>query len=90
MTAIPTTAGPDTVCVCGHWWEEHAEGDIETDGSTDICGGCDAAGLPLAAILHDFAFDSAENTPTAIADRGGDPDRWPQWVKDTLAMETPR
>lgn len=78
MTTIPTKAGPDTVCACGHWWEEHDNG--------GPCGGCDAASAgtmdtaeDLAA--HVFEFWPEYNTPEAIADRGGDPDYWPEWVK---------
>ena len=76
---IPTEAGPDTICICGHWWEEHTH---EIDDMA--CGGCDAAGLDLDAIEHEFIFEPAENTPEAIADRGGDPEAWPQWVKDAI------
>lgn len=78
--SAPTKAGPDTVCVCGHWWEEHY---WPADGEPAGCAGC-AAGH-LGGAEHGFEFDPAENTPAAIADRGGDPDYWPQWVKDALA-----
>jgi hypothetical protein len=72
MTAqIPTTAGPDTVCACGHWWEEHFDGML-------VFADCAAPHCVCAR----FEFDPAANTPDEIADRGGDPDAWPQWVKD--------
>ena len=66
----------DTICTCGHWFEEH-----DTAG----CSGCDAAGLEMAAIEHKFTFDAEASSPEAIADRGGDPSKWPQRVKDHFA-----
>ena len=75
----PTGAGPDTVCICGHWWEEHS---IEIDDMS--CAGCDASGADLDVIEHEFVFDPEMNTPEMIADRGGDPECWPRWVKDAL------
>lgn len=67
----------DTVCQCGHWFEEHGP----------ECAGCDAGGhLDCTA----FVFDPAENTPEAIASRGGDPAYWPQHVKDAAAGVTER
>jgi len=65
--SIPTKAGPDTVCRCNHWWEEHLDG--------CAAPGCECPG---------FVFDPAANTPDAVADRGGDPDYWPHWVKEAL------
>jgi hypothetical protein len=78
---IPTTAGPDTICVCGHWYEEHY---LPSDGDPAGCEGCFAARFGDAA-EHGFEFDPEENAPTAIANRGGDPTAWPQWVKDATA-----
>lgn len=70
----------DTICICGHWFEEHH---LEIDDMA--CAGCDAAGLDLDAIEHEFVFDPEQSTPEAIADRGGDPELWPQRVKDYFA-----
>lgn len=66
----------DTICTCGHWFEEHSDGG---------CAGCDAAGLELDMIEHAFEYDAEASTPESIADRGGDPGRWPQRVKDYFA-----
>jgi|SRR5579864_3029842 len=65
--------GPDTTCICTHWFEEHA-------GRHFACSspGCDCPG---------FEYDDEGSTPEAIADRGGDPELWPQWVKDYWAAE---
>jgi hypothetical protein len=71
--SVPTKPGPDTICTCGHWWEEHRKGE---------CGGCQAGGILNP--VHPFVLDPDETTAEAIADRGGDPDRWPKWVKDDL------
>lgn len=79
---IPTKAGRDTVCECGHWWEEHIE---PRDGNAPLCEGCVAGRLGGAE--HGFVFDPTYNTPDEIADRGGDPERWPQWVKDHYGPE---
>jgi hypothetical protein len=79
---IPTKAGRDTVCVCGHWWEEHNE---PNGGDVASCEGCHAG--RLGGVEHGFEFDPAGNTPDMIADRGGDPAAWPQWVKDHYGPE---
>ena len=76
-TRHPTIAGvqvpiADTVCECGHWYDEHdcAMGD---DPIADAwCGACDC---------NTFRFSEAASKPEAIADRGGDPDLWPEHVK---------
>lgn len=81
----PTEAGPDTVCECGHWFEEHAEGDMDEPWSKDICAGCDAAGHEVDVIVHDFKFDPEQNTFDMIVDRGGSPEKWPAWVKERAA-----
>jgi hypothetical protein len=89
---IPTKAGPDTVCVCGHWYEEHEprRAISDLDGSVTFhydqrmnCEGCDAGGTLFCT---QFTFDPEANTPEAIADRGGDPEFWPQWVKDEIEV----
>lgn len=57
----------DTICdECDHWFEEHDEG-----------GKCRA---PDCACME-FNYGDGANTPEAIADRGGDPERWPEHVK---------
>lgn len=66
----------DTICACGHWFEEHSD---------EACGGCDASGAELDVIEHVFEYDAEQSTPEAIANRGGDPDLWPQRVKDHFA-----
>lgn len=73
MTSSPSEAGPETICVCNHWFEEH---------NADGCVGCDVGGQDFGVSLHEFKFDPEGNTPDEIADRGGDPAVWPQWVKD--------
>jgi hypothetical protein len=65
----------DTICECGHWYDEH-------DGC--YCAGCDVGGL--CDPDHFFLADPEASTPEAIADRGGDPDCWPEHVK--RAVET--
>lgn len=74
---IPIEAGPDTICACYHWFEEH-------EGS--FCYGCSVINRANNPVNdeHFFEFWPAYNTPEEIADRGGDPDKWPQWVKDAL------
>lgn len=59
---IPTKAGRDTVCECGHWWEEHIE---PRDGNAPLCEGCVAGRLGGAE--HGFVFDPTYNTPDEIA-----------------------
>jgi hypothetical protein len=39
----------DTVCDCGHWFEEHSE-----EGG---CAGCDAGGHSLVLIEHPFSMN---------------------------------
>lgn len=56
----------DTICECNHWYEEH---DVGTE-----------CGAPLCQCLG-FVADPALSTAEAIADRGGDPDQWPDHVK---------
>ncbi len=78
--AIPTNAGPDTICECSHWYEEHQDWDNgEPSGPALDCG---APGCSCTT----FVFSAAETSPGAIADRGGDPERWPPWLKDHLAQ----
>jgi hypothetical protein len=56
----------DTVCECGHWYEEH-----------EVCGPCNAPGCECAMHLA----DPNESTAEAIAWRGGDPSAWPEHVR---------
>jgi hypothetical protein len=35
-------------------------------------------------IAHAFEFHPPYNTPQEIADRGGDPAYWPEWVKEAF------
>jgi hypothetical protein len=67
---IPTQAGPDTICECGHWYEEHHE-------SAGINIGCLAPECPCQA----FVFSAEETNPEMIFDRGGASWAWPDWVK---------
>lgn len=82
LTHVPDEAGPDTVCRCGHWFEEHF------DGEPAGCAGCEAPHPHDDAYQHGFEFDPEENTPDAIADRGGDPELWPEWVKVAYGHST--
>ena len=43
-------------------------------------GACFAPGCECAA----FDYSESESTPEAIADRGGDPELWPERVKRAL------
>jgi hypothetical protein len=68
----------DTICTCGHWYEEH-------DHAKE-CAAC--ANNPYIADYQPctgFIYDAKASTPEAIADRGGDPELWPQRVKDALS-----
>lgn len=62
----------DQICQCGHWYEEH---------TGDGCDGCE----PGTLRAHLFRFSTENSAPEAVADRGGDPDAWPQHVKDHFA-----
>ena len=73
----------DTICTCGHWYEEHND-DLPS------CAGCDASGGDDDLDLHAFDYDAEGSTPEAIADRGGDPELWPQRVKDYFAEQERR
>jgi hypothetical protein len=59
----------DTICACTHWFEEHAD-----DGE------CMAPNCTCT----EFSYSATLSTPEAIADRGGDPECWPQRTKDAL------
>jgi predicted nucleic acid-binding Zn-ribbon protein len=63
----------DTICKCGHWYEEHDPGDAECCAPECTCS--------------TFAYSAEESTPEAIANRGGDPELWPQRVKDALGAQ---
>lgn len=68
----PDAAGipqEDQICACGHWYDEHKPG--------LWCAGCEA--------YCKFEYGPEQNTPEAIADRGGEPRLWPQHVKDYFA-----
>ena len=60
----------DTICTCVHWYEEH--------GHT----GCMAPDCSCEG----FTYSAELSEPEAIADRGGDPELWPQRVKDALGV----
>jgi hypothetical protein len=66
-----TSATPiqDTICECVHWYDEHDYG-TECQAPDCTCGR--------------FLMSPALSTPAAIADRGGDPDLWPEHVKRAL------
>jgi hypothetical protein len=83
LLPIPTKAGPDTICECYHWFEEHQrwEGSPvrEPVGPARDCGapGCECP---------KFKFCPKANTIKEIADRGGDPDKWPMWMKQRTGL----
>ena len=52
----------DTVCECGHWFEEHHP----------EFGDCDAC--PTDSPCDTFTYSPEENAPWAIADRGSGPE----------------
>jgi hypothetical protein len=69
------------------WYSGDIEG-AHLDGEDRVCScghwhdehgpkgcGCGCSG---------FVYDPAQNTPTAIADRGGDPELWPEHIKRAL------
>lgn len=60
----------DTICECGHWHDEH-------DADEHDAGACGAPACECSA----FRFSERESMPDAIADRGGDPAKWPAHVK---------
>lgn len=82
----------DQVCECGHWYGEHVAADAEGPA---CCEGCHIAlegWTPeelkgVVPVEHEFKFSAEFNTPEAIADRGGDPEKWPQHVKDYFERE---
>ena len=60
----------DTICVCGHWFEEHRNG---------VCDGCGSlwedTNVPLSDaewFCKGFAYSDEWNTPENIANRGGE------------------
>lgn len=62
----------DTICECGHWYDEH-DCEMGADPVIDAwCGAC---------ACESFRFSESASTPEAIADRGGDPEQWPEHVK---------
>ena len=75
----------DTICICGHWFEEHLDA---TGNESGECAGCDAGDMPEEDITHAFQYDPEMNTAEAIADRGGDPDKWPVWMKGYVNADT--
>lgn len=94
MTTIPLE---DQVCKCGHWYDEHTRPDARSATQfAPYCEGCWQVITPQGAFgtdvdlkaaigvghEHEFIFSEENSTPEAIADRGGDPDQWPQHVKD--------
>lgn len=68
----------DTVCRCGHWHDEHAHGGACVSCAANVNAGdfTSCAG---------FEADPEQSTPEAIADRGGDPEKWPDHVKRAVA-----
>lgn len=67
----------DTVCQCGHWYEEHT-----TRGGACFAPTCEEIGC-----CSKFTYDPNQNTIQDIADRGGDPDKWPKWMKQAIKEE---
>lgn len=61
-----TSAVENTVCICGHWYEEHTD---QPEGM--ICAGCDAAGFDEETIVHAFQHDP-EETPRRLAESADD------------------
>lgn len=71
----------DTVCVCGHWYEEH---DLPLGGAPS-----DAFCAAPGCSCESYEYSPSASTPSAIADRGGDPDLWPDHVKQAFKEDTP-
>jgi hypothetical protein len=67
----------DTICECGHWYDEH---DCERGADPIADAFCGAPGCECES----FRFSESASTPAAIADRGGDPDEWPDHVKKAV------
>ncbi len=61
----------DTICVCGHWFEEHF---LDSNGTP--CEACTSNAVDFAeeSRCSNFVFDPELNSPEAIADRGGQHD----------------
>ena len=60
---------------------------IDVDPQVAPLADCDVGeecGAPNCTCLT-FRFDSVASTPEAIADRGGDPEKWPEFVKNYFA-----
>lgn len=67
-------AGQEGICVCGHWQGEH---------TTSGCAGCEVnPELDTGACCSSYKADPVMSHPVEIADRGGGPNKWPQYVKD--------
>lgn len=75
LLPVPTKAGPDTICSCNHWFEEHQDWSNGEPNGPAL--GCGAPRCPCPK----FSFYPKANTIRAIADRGGDPECWPLWMK---------
>jgi hypothetical protein len=90
----------DAICKCGHWTEEHdGGGSYIVNGAPFTpsgvgCSGCEASGIyddkgnvwpEMLPVEHAFVLDDEQSSPEMIAERGGEPDLWPQYVKDYFA-----
>ena len=80
LSPIPTKAGPDTVCACNHWYEEHQ--DWRGGKPVGPVHNCGAPSCPCPK----FSFEPKANTIKAIAGRGGDPTKWPLWMRQRTGL----
>ena len=76
--------GPDTLCECDHWFEEHED---EGRGPCYACS-VSANDDPEFEPCRAYAFCSEYNTISEVADRGGYPESWPAWMKAQIGPAT--
>ena len=62
----------DTICACGHWFEEHDEKDEKY--ACDSCAGNEKDYNESDVKCPSFVFDPEQNTHESIDDRGGEHD----------------
>lgn len=64
----------DTICTCGHWYEEHNNICVRelVAGGENILGTGSSDCMAPNCSCKAFAYSAKDNTPQAIADRGGE------------------
>lgn len=67
----------DTVCGCGHWYDEHGPSGMYRGAEIARYLACRAPGCGCVS----YVADPERSTADAVADRGGEPEHWPPHVK---------